>query len=72
MQTVTKGETISVRKRRIAKPLIAATIVGAIAVFGMLRSGNHLVVNDPERSDFIVVLAGCHNDLRYWHARVAS
>jgi len=32
----------------------------------MLLSGDYLVVNHPERSDVIVVLAGDHNDLRYW------
>jgi len=68
MQTVTKGKTMFVGKRRTAKPLIAAAIVGAIAVFGILRSCNYLVLNHPERSDFIVVLAGDHNDLRYWRA----
>ncbi len=31
-----------------------------------MRSGRYLVVNRPERSDVIVVLAGDHNDLRYW------
>jgi len=66
MQTVTKGEAMSVFKRTLAKPLIAVAMVGAIAVSWVLLSGNHLVVNHPEQSDFIVVLAGDHNDLRYW------
>jgi uncharacterized SAM-binding protein YcdF (DUF218 family) len=66
MQTVTNGETISMFKRRVAKPLIAVAIVGAIAAFGMVRLGDHLVVNHPEQSDLIVVLSGDHNDLRYW------
>src|SRR5215475_749657 len=66
MQTVTTGETISMFRRRIAKPLTAVAILVAIAVWEMLRSGNQLVVNHPEQSDLIVVLAGDHNDLRYW------
>lgn len=53
-------------KRKLSKPFIAATIIGAIAVFEILRLDNHLVVNDPEQSDLIIVLAGDHNDLRYW------
>jgi uncharacterized SAM-binding protein YcdF (DUF218 family) len=57
---------MSVFKRIAVKPLIAATIVSAIAVFGILHLGNYLVVNHPEQSDLIVVLAGDHNDLRYW------
>ena len=53
-------------KPTIVKTLITVAIAGAIAVFVLLRSGNHLVVNHPEQSDLIVVLAGDHNDLRYW------
>lgn len=58
---------MSMFKYRIAKLLIAVAVVGAIAVVGMHRSGDHLVVNQPEQSDLIVVLAGDHDDLRYWH-----
>jgi uncharacterized SAM-binding protein YcdF (DUF218 family) len=53
-------------RRELAKLLIAVVLIAAIAVVGMLRSGNQLVVNHPEQSDLIVVLAGDHNDLRYW------
>ena len=67
MQSVTNAEAISVLRRRIRKPLlIAVAFVMAIVVLGMLGSGNYLVVDHPERSDVIVVLAGDHNDLRYW------
>jgi uncharacterized SAM-binding protein YcdF (DUF218 family) len=46
--------------------------IGILFAFGMLiivivaYSGGYLVVNSPEGSDVIVVLAGDHNDLRYW------
>lgn len=52
-------------KHKTAKVLIALAIAVVIP-FGVFRSGDYLVVNHPERSDVIVVLAGDHNDLRYW------
>ena len=48
------------------KVLIAVAGALSIITLGLLRLGDHLVVNHPERSDVIVVLAGDHNDLRYW------
>ena len=36
-----------------------------VGVVGGLYAGDYLVVNHPERSDVIVVLAGDHNDHRY-------
>jgi uncharacterized SAM-binding protein YcdF (DUF218 family) len=53
-------------KRRTVKSLIAVAIAIPVVGFGMLHSGDYLVVNRPEPSDVIVVLAGDHNDLRYW------
>lgn len=44
---------------------IVAVVVVAFAVF-LWRSGNWLVVDRPEKSDVIVVLAGDDNDVRYW------
>jgi uncharacterized SAM-binding protein YcdF (DUF218 family) len=53
-------------KHPIVKTLIAIAIVLIVGAFVIFRSGEYLVVNHPERSDIIVVLAGDHNDLRYW------
>jgi uncharacterized SAM-binding protein YcdF (DUF218 family) len=63
-----QGTRYTVLKSVTAKPLIAAVIVFVIiaGAFGALRAGSYLVVNHPERSDVIVVLAGDHNDRRYW------
>lgn len=52
-------------KRMLATFLVATAIVVAIAAFWMFRSDSQLVVNHPEKSNVIVVLAGDHNDLRY-------
>src|SRR5271165_686743 len=52
-------------KRRATAAVIAVIIIIA-GLFGIVRSGSYLVVNQPERSDVIVVLAGDHNDRRYW------
>ena len=49
------------------KFLIPAIIALSFGVLGALHLGDFLVVDHPERSDVIVVLAGDHNDLRYWH-----
>jgi len=48
------------------KPVILAIAVIFVGVFGILCAGRWLVVNNPERSDVIVVLAGDHDDRRYW------
>ena len=53
-------------KRRAVRIAIAAVAVVIAGVFAVLHAGSYLVVNRPERSDVIVVLAGDHNDLRYW------
>jgi DUF218 domain len=58
-------EGITVWKSNRAKPLI---VLGALILLGALvalRSGKFLVVDYPERSDVIVVLAGDHDDRRY-------
>ncbi len=52
------------KKRTVA--LVLVVILLFAAIFCLSRSGGYLVVNQPERSDIIVVLAGDHNDLRYW------
>ena len=38
----------------------------ALVVFGLRRAGPALVVDQPQRSDVILVLAGDGNDVRYW------
>jgi len=53
-------------KHSVVKVLIAIAVVLSIIAFGLLHLGDYLVVNHPERSDVIVVLAGDYNDLRYW------
>jgi len=52
-------------KSKTGKIAIASVVVISLSVFCILRSGRYLVVNQPERSDIIVVLAGDHNDRRY-------
>ena len=44
--------------------IIFALAIVAIA-FGLSHAGRYLVVNAPEKSDTVIVLAGDHNDLRY-------
>ena len=56
-------------KHAITKSLIGAAIlisIVAVGAFAMLHAGGYLIVNHPERSAVIVVLAGDHNDRRYW------
>ena len=36
------------------------------AIFLIVQSGSHLIVDHPERSDAILVLGGDRNDVRYW------
>ena len=56
------------KKDRAIRVSIAIVILLLAGVFCLLRSGRYLVINQPERSDVIVVLAGDHNDHRYWGA----
>ena len=65
MQCVKVGYSVL---RHTSVRLFIAAIVIFLGLSAVLHSGNYLVVNHPERSDVIVVLAGDHNDLRYWHA----
>jgi DUF218 domain len=54
-------------KTKIRKTVIAVVIcILVVAIVVVIYSGNYLVVDHPERSGVIVVLAGDHNDLRYW------
>jgi uncharacterized SAM-binding protein YcdF (DUF218 family) len=53
-------------KHKTLKALIVVAIAIFVVAIVVLRAGDYLVVNHPERSDVIVVLAGDHNDLRYW------
>jgi hypothetical protein len=48
------------------KLLVAVMIIVLLGTFAILRSGKFLVVDHPERSDVIVVLAGDDHDRRYW------
>jgi uncharacterized SAM-binding protein YcdF (DUF218 family) len=66
MQTDLNGKATFFFKRLRATVIAAMAIVCAIAASWLLFSGKQLVVNDPTRSDVIVVLAGDHNDRRYW------
>jgi DUF218 domain len=56
-----------VRKSAWVRFFVAVVIVLSVVVLCALNLGEFLVVDHPERSDVIVVLAGDHNDLRYWH-----
>jgi uncharacterized SAM-binding protein YcdF (DUF218 family) len=60
-----RGIRYTVLKYPAVKPLIAIVIVIFVGVVSGLYSGDYLVVDHPERSDVIVVLAGDHNDHRY-------
>jgi uncharacterized SAM-binding protein YcdF (DUF218 family) len=54
-----------VLKHKTVKVLVAPVIV-IMVLFCVFQSGDYLVVNRPDKSSIIVVLAGDHNDLRYW------
>jgi uncharacterized SAM-binding protein YcdF (DUF218 family) len=56
-----------VRKSVWLKLLILAVVILGTGAYIMLHLGGFLVVDRPEKSDIIVVLAGDHNDTRYWH-----
>jgi uncharacterized SAM-binding protein YcdF (DUF218 family) len=47
--------------------VVAFVIVILSALIWFLESGSQLVINNPEKSDAIVVLAGSASDSRYWH-----
>jgi hypothetical protein len=51
-------------KRFLAAVVIAALLCGIVLI---LLPGGFLVINDPVKSDAIVVLAGSTGDLRYYH-----
>lgn len=53
-------------KHPMLKALAISLIVVVAVGYGLRYAGNYLVVNRPERSEVIVVLAGDHNDHRYW------
>jgi uncharacterized SAM-binding protein YcdF (DUF218 family) len=61
MNAVSKN--ITVKQWIVAAIMILVSCAG---VFFAFQAGNYLVVNHPERSDVIVVLAGDRNDHRYW------
>ena len=48
------------------KRLIVGAIIAAGTILLMVQSGAYLVVDHPEKSDAIIVLAGDRNDTRYW------
>jgi uncharacterized SAM-binding protein YcdF (DUF218 family) len=54
-----------VSKQTLVLLLIAAALI-FLGSFAFLHSGSFLVVSHPEKSDVIVVLAGDHNDRRFW------
>jgi uncharacterized SAM-binding protein YcdF (DUF218 family) len=50
------------------KSLIIAAVLILICVLLFLQPGNYLIVNNPEKSDAIIMLAGDQVDQRYWRA----
>ncbi|MFZ0314139.1 MAG: ElyC/SanA/YdcF family protein [Candidatus Korobacteraceae bacterium] len=50
------------------KRLVIAAVILVAALFLIVQSGSHLVVDRPEKSDAILVLAGDRNDVRYWRS----
>jgi uncharacterized SAM-binding protein YcdF (DUF218 family) len=53
-------------KIRILSGSIVVMVFLLLGVACIVHAGDDLVVNRTERSDVIVVLAGDHNDRRYW------
>ena len=47
---------------------VAAAVVMSCIVIWFALPGGQLVIDKPEKSDAIVVLAGSETDSRYWHA----
>jgi uncharacterized SAM-binding protein YcdF (DUF218 family) len=50
------------------KFLIVAAVLILILLLLFFQPGGYLIVNNPEKSDAIVMLAGDQADLRYWRA----
>ena len=50
------------------RPLTVAAVVLVVCLPLALQPGGYLIVNNPEKSDAIVVLGGSQMDTRYWHA----
>ena len=50
------------------KSLIVAAVLILICVLLFFQPGGYLIVNDAQKSDAIVVLAGDQVDQRYWRA----
>jgi len=50
------------------KFLIVAVVLILIFLLLFFQPGGYLIVNNPEKSDAIVMLAGDQVDLRYWRA----
>ena len=50
------------------KFLIVAAVLILIFLLLFFQPGGYLIVNNPEKSDAIVMLAGDQADLRYWRA----
>ena len=50
------------------KSLIVVAILMLICVLLFFQPGGYLIVNNPEKSDALVMLAGDQVDRRYWHA----
>lgn len=57
--------TQSILKFSAWKAFVVTAIFIFVTAIIVFHSGDYLVVNHPEHSDVIVVLAGDHNDLRY-------
>ena len=50
------------------KSLIVAGVLILVCLLLFFQPGNYLIVNDAEKSDAIVMLAGDQVDQRYWRA----
>jgi uncharacterized SAM-binding protein YcdF (DUF218 family) len=50
------------------KSLTIAAVLILICLLLFFQPGDYLIVNNPEKSDAIVILAGDQVDGRYWHA----
>jgi uncharacterized SAM-binding protein YcdF (DUF218 family) len=46
--------------------VVAFAIIALLALIWFLEPGSQLIINHPEKSDAIVVLAGSETDSRYW------
>lgn len=52
--------------KRLLTIVIAA--LAAVVLIWFLEPGGQLIIDKPQKSDAIVVLAGSETDSRYWHA----